>query len=76
MASAKSSGSNKNYERMKSIILFLPEYRKGFLFENKIIEFLSTMDVETEIIFVKKDVNPLQQQQFLYASDVAAKHLK
>lgn len=71
MASAESSGSNKNDEQMKSIILFLPEYRKGSLFENKIVDSLSTMDVETEIVFVKKNVNPLQQQQFLYASYVA-----
>ncbi|MDE7089039.1 MAG: hypothetical protein K2O54_02870, partial [Prevotella sp.] len=56
---------------MKSIILFLPEYRKGSSFEEKILESLSTKNVEIEIVYVKKNVNPLQQQQFLYASHVA-----
>ncbi len=56
---------------MKSVIIFFPEYRKGSHFEEKIIESLSTMNVETEIVYVKKNVNPLQQQQFLYASHVA-----
>lgn len=55
---------------MKSIAIFLPEFREGTPFVNEIITAASQPDREVEIIYVKKSVNPLQQQQFLYASYV------
>lgn len=50
--------------------VFVPEYRKGTSFLNK-IQILLSESCETEIVYVNRVVNPLQQQQFLYAVHVA-----
>lgn len=55
---------------MKSIAIFLPEFRAGTSFVNEIVNAVSQADREVEVVYVKKNINPLQQQQFLYASYV------
>ncbi len=56
---------------MKSLILFVPEFRKDTVLVEKIAAFASESGLEFEPIFVTKEVNPLQQQQFLLAVHVA-----
>ena len=53
-------------------IIFVPEYRKDSDFEESIVKAAenSTRD-KCDVVYVTKDVNPLQQQQFLYAVHVA-----
>lgn len=53
-------------------IIFVPEYRKDSDFEESIVKVVekSTRD-KCDVVYVTKDVNPLQQQQFLYAVHVA-----
>jgi len=58
-----------NTDNSKSIIVFLPEFRKDSTFEKKLQGLLS--DYSCDYVYVKKVVNPLQQQQFLFASYVA-----
>lgn len=55
---------------MKSVAIFLPEFRAGTSFADEIINVVSQPDCEVEVVYVKKNVNPLQQQQFLFASYV------
>lgn len=52
---------------MKSLILFIPEFRCDTPFTEGIREVANKYNLEYELVTIKKDVNPLQQQQFLYA---------
>lgn len=56
---------------MKSLILFVPEFREGTQIINGIERIAKDNDLSFEVVYVKKEVNPLQQQQFLYAVHVA-----
>lgn len=53
------------------IAIILPEFREESQFPLNIKNALSNLDNEIEIIYIKKDVNPLQQQQMLFAAYVA-----
>jgi len=53
------------------IVVFLPEFRFGTKFSTEIEDLLSTFNNDVEIVYVKQNINPLQQQQFLFASYVA-----
>ena len=53
------------------IVVFLPEFRLGTKFSTEIENLLSTFDDNVEIVYVKQNINPLQQQQFLFASYIA-----
>lgn len=52
---------------MKSLILFIPEFRSNATFAEGIKDIAHKYNLEFELVTIKKDVNPLQQQQFLYA---------
>lgn len=56
---------------MKSLILFIPEFRCDTPFTEGIREVANKYNLEYELVTIKKDVNPLQQQQFLYAVHVS-----
>lgn len=56
---------------MKSLILFIPEFRSNTPFAEGIKDAANKYNLEFEIVTVKKDVNPLQQQQFLYAVHIS-----
>ena len=56
---------------MKSLILFIPEFRSNTPFAEIIKDIANKYNLEFEIVTIKKDVNPLQQQQFLYAVHVS-----
>lgn len=56
---------------MKSLILFIPEFRSSTPFAEIIKDIANKYNLEFEIVTIKKDVNPLQQQQFLYAVHVS-----
>ena len=56
---------------MKSLILFLPEFRSNTLFVESFRSIAIKYNLEFEIVTVKRNVNPLQQQQFLYAVHVS-----
>lgn len=52
---------------MKSLILFIPEFRSSTPLAEEIKDIAHKYNLEFELVTIKKDVNPLQQQQFLYA---------
>lgn len=52
---------------MKSLILFIPKFRSNATFAEGIKDIAHKYNLEFELVTIKKDVNPLQQQQFLYA---------
>lgn len=56
---------------MKSLILFIPEFRSNTPFAEGIKKIATKYNLEFELVTIKKDVNPLQQQQFLYAVHVS-----
>lgn len=56
---------------MKSLILFIPEFRSNTPFTEEIKDIANKYELEFELVTIKKDVNPLQQQQFLYAVHVS-----
>lgn len=56
---------------MKTLILFIPEFRSNTQFVKDIENIAANYDLDFEPVYVKKDVNPLQQQQFLYAVHVS-----
>lgn len=56
---------------MKSLILFIPEFRSDTLFTEAIRNIAAKNDLKFESVIVKREVNPLQQQQFLYAVHVS-----
>ncbi len=56
---------------MKSVIIFLPEFRKDTGFENKLLNKFSEVNYDVDVAYIKKSVNPIQQQQFLFAVHVA-----
>lgn len=53
------------------MIVFFPEYKKGSLCEIQLKNMANKLNFEFEFVYVNKVVNPLQQQQFLYAVHVA-----
>lgn len=53
------------------IVVFLPEFRTGTQFSIDLKKELFEIDTEIEVIYVKRNVNPLQQQQMLFAIHVA-----
>lgn len=56
---------------MKSLILFIPEFRSNASYAEGIKDIANKYNLEFELVTIKKDVNPLQQQQFLYAVHVS-----
>lgn len=57
---------------MTSVIMFVPQYKEGSEFVSEISKLFSDVSkYEFEIVYVKKVVNPLQQQQMLFAIHVA-----
>lgn len=52
---------------MKSLIFFIPEFRSSTSLAEGIKDIAHKYNLEFELVTIKKDVNPLQQQQFLYA---------
>lgn len=52
---------------MKSLVLFVPEFRYNTQLVDSIKSIAAKFDLEFEPIYVKKEINALQQQQFLYA---------
>ena len=52
---------------MKSLIFFIPEFRSSTPLAEGIKDIANKYNLEFELVTIKKDVNPLQQQQFLYA---------
>ena len=56
---------------MKSLILFIPEFRSSTPLAEGIKDIANKYNLEYELVTIKKDVNPLQQQQFLYAVHVS-----
>lgn len=56
---------------MKSLILFIPEFRSNATYAEGIKDIANKYNLEFELVTIKKDVNPLQQQQFLYAVHVS-----
>lgn len=56
---------------MKSLILFIPEFRSNTPFAEIIKDIADKYNLKFDIVTIKKDVNPLQQQQFLYAVHVS-----
>lgn len=53
------------------IVVFLPEFRLDTKFSAEIKNLLSVYNENVEVVYVKQNINPLQQQQFLFASYVA-----
>lgn len=56
---------------MKSIILFIPEFRNGELFVSKIDKICSNLELELNVVYVTKETNPMQQQHLLVAAHFA-----
>lgn len=57
---------------MISVILFFPQYKEGSEFVSEISKLFSDKELyEFDVVYIKKDVNPLQQQQMLFAIHVA-----
>lgn len=56
---------------MKSLIFFIPEFRGSTPLAEGIKEIANKYNLEFELVTIKKDANPLQQQQFLYAVHVS-----
>lgn len=56
---------------MKSLILFIPEFRSSTPLAEGIKDIANKYNLEFELVTIKKDVNPLQQQQFLYVVHVS-----
>lgn len=56
---------------MKSLIFFIPEFRSSTPLAEGIKDIANKYNLEFELVTIKKDVNPLQQQQFLYAVHVS-----
>ena len=56
---------------MKSLIFFIPEFRSSTSLAEGIKDIANKYNLEFELVTIKKDVNPLQQQQFLYAVHVS-----
>lgn len=56
---------------MKSLILFIPEFRSNTPFTESIKDIAAKYNLEFELVTVNKDINPLQQQQFLYAVHIS-----
>lgn len=56
---------------MKSLILFIPEFRSSTPLAEGIKNVANNYNLEFELVTIKKNVNPLQQQQFLYAVHVS-----
>lgn len=56
---------------MKSLILFIPEFRSNTPFAESIKDIAAKYNLEFELVTVNKDINPLQQQQFLYAVHIS-----
>ena len=56
---------------MKSLILFIPEFRSSTPLAEGLKDIANKYNLEFELVTIKKDVNPLQQQQFLYAVHVS-----
>ncbi len=56
---------------MKSLILFLPEFHDNTLFVEGFRNVATKYNLEFGLVTIKKEVNPLQQQQFLYAVHVS-----
>ena len=56
---------------MKSLILFVPEFRKGTQMISEIERIAQGNGLDFEVVYVNKEVNPLQQQVFLYAVHIA-----
>lgn len=52
---------------MKTLIFFIPEFRSSTSLAEGIKDIAHKYNLEFELVTIKKDVNPLQQQQFLYA---------
>lgn len=56
---------------MISLIFFIPEFRSSTPLADGIKDIANKYNLEFELVTIKKDVNPLQQQQFLYAVHVS-----
>lgn len=56
---------------MKSLIFFIPEFRGCTPLAEGIKDIANKYNLEFELVTIKKDANPLQQQQFLYAVHVS-----
>lgn len=56
---------------MKSLIFFIPEFRGSTPLAEGIKDIANKYNLEFELVTIKKDANPLQQQQFLYAVHVS-----
>lgn len=56
---------------MKSLVLFIPEFRSNTPFAESIKDIAAKYNLEFELVTVNKDINPLQQQQFLYAVHIS-----
>lgn len=56
---------------MKSLIFFIPEFRGSTPLAEGIKDIANKYNLEFEVVTIKKDANPLQQQQFLYAVHVS-----
>ena len=56
---------------MKSLIFFIPEFRSSTPLAEGIKDIANKYNLEFELVTIKKDVNPLQQQQFLFAVHVS-----
>lgn len=56
---------------MGKLIFFTSSKRKGSRFIQVIERLFLKLNLDNEIVFIEKDVNPLQQQQFLYAVHIA-----
>lgn len=52
---------------MKTLIFFIPEFHSSTSLAEGIKDIAHKYNLEFELVTIKKDVNPLQQQQFLYA---------
>lgn len=56
---------------MKSLILFIPEFRSNTPFAEEIKKIATKYNLEFKLVTIKKAVDPKQQQQFLYAVHVS-----
>lgn len=56
---------------MISIVIFLPEFRKNSNFADRLFNTFPSDQFSMDVVYVNKKVNPLQQQQFLYAVHVS-----
>lgn len=56
---------------MKTVILIVPDNRLNTVFVREISKIAKAKNLDFDVVYVTKEVNPLQQQQFLYAVYVA-----